>query len=199
MVAACAGLTCRLLHLAQAGAEAADDGWEAVALGRMYWRGGLESKAVDAYLRALAMVDGSGRRAASIAGNAASIAGSAASIAGSAASIAALRIDALRSLALLARRARCFEESASYWRRLLDASGCPPHIAREATQALAIHHEHRIRDFAAARAFALRSLDADPHPAWADAVRHRVARIQRKMEQASSLGLQLLADSNVES
>src|SRR5205807_4589491 len=59
-----AGLTGRLLHLAQTGAEAADDGWEAVALGRMYWRSGLEGRARDAYLRALAMVDGYGRHAA---------------------------------------------------------------------------------------------------------------------------------------
>src|SRR5205814_3335893 len=85
-----AGLTCRLLHLAQAGADAADDGWEAVALGWMYWRSGLESRAQDAYLRALAMVDGSGRGA-SIAGSAASIADGVASIAGSAASIAAIK------------------------------------------------------------------------------------------------------------
>ena len=71
------------------------------------------------------------------------------------------------------------------------------HVEWHLRQALAplLFHD---TDLAAARAFALRSLDAEAHPAWADAVRHRVARIQRKMEQASSLGLQLLADSSVD-
>ena len=44
------------------------------------------------------------------------------------------------------------------WQQLLEWPGCPPSVVREASEALAIHHEHRVRDLAAAKAFALRSL-----------------------------------------
>ena len=62
---------------------------------------------------------------------------------------------------------------------------CPAHLTREANQALAIHHEHRVRDLAVARMFALRSLagaDDTLHHGWKDAVRHRLARIEKKMD-----------------
>jgi hypothetical protein len=124
----------------------------------------------------------------SLAGSAASIAGSAASSAGSAASIAAIRIDALRALALTMRRGRQYDEAAGCWRQLLDVCGCPRHIAREATEALAIHHEQRARDLAAARAFALQSLETGI-PAWKQAAQHRLARIERKMATARAPGL----------
>jgi hypothetical protein len=58
---------------------------------------------------------------------------------------------------------------------------------REATEALAVHHEHRARDLPAAKAFALQSLSAvagvdPPRNRTHDlAVRHRLARIERKM------------------
>jgi hypothetical protein len=103
-----------------------------------------------------------------------------------------IRIDALRLLALTLRHARRFDEAAGCWRRLLDIPGCPGQIAREANEALAIHHEHRVRDLTGAQAFALRSLagvDDRRHPAWSQAVRHRLARIERKMKEPSSLKL----------
>src|SRR5438876_1238225 len=59
---------------------------------------------------------------------------------------------------------------------------------REATEALAIHHEHRVRDLKLAKTFALRILESGPRPAWSDAVRHRIARIDRKLK---TTGLQL--------
>ena len=62
-----------------------------------------------------------------------------------------IRIDALRALALTCRRARQHDEAAACWRELVEMRGCPPPIAREATEALAIHHEHRVRDLAAAK------------------------------------------------
>jgi hypothetical protein len=94
--------------------------------------------------------------------------------------MASIKIDALKSLALLCRRSRRFEEAAAYWRALLDLPSCPQRLAREANEALAVHHEHRARDLAAAKAFALQSFDAR-NPAWNQAVQHRVARIERKM------------------
>jgi hypothetical protein len=73
---------------------------------------------------------------------------------------------------------------------VLDTAACPRHVAREATSALAIHHEHRLRDLAAAKVFALRSLECGAHPASHAAVRHRLARIQRKIEQRSTVDAQ---------
>ena len=54
------------------------------------------------------------------------------------------------------------------WRELLDIRGCPPAIVREATEALAIHHEHRVRDLPAARrsrfSLEIRREDGQPGP-----------------------------------
>jgi len=100
------------------------------------------------------------------------------------------RIDALRSLALLHRRARRFEDAAASWQQLLAVPGCPPGVVREAGEALSIHHEHRVRDLTVAKAFALRSLDAvasndeGPRPQWTEALQHRVRRIEKKMNKS---------------
>ncbi len=79
------------------------------------------------------------------------------------------------------RRSRAYDQAAGCWRQILDIRACPRPIAREANAALAIHHEHRLRDLAAAKDFALRSLEHGTHQGWQDAVRHRVARLERKM------------------
>jgi hypothetical protein len=52
---------------------------------------------------------------------------------------------------------------------------------REASEALAIHHEHRSKDLEAARAFALRALDVDPDPRSEHGLQHRLERLKRKM------------------
>ena len=150
-----AALTARLFHLARSGPEAARDAREAIALGRVYARAGLDDRACDAFSHAL-------DRCRSPRG-----------------AFDPLRIDALRLLALARRRTRRHEEAASCWRALLEIRGCPPAIVREATEALAIHHEHRVRDLPAARLFALQSLEtcgrgatrldrSGPAPAHAD-------------------------------
>jgi hypothetical protein len=168
-----AGLTARLLHLVRMGVAEARDAREAFALGCVYARAGLEARAREAYERA----------------------------AGAAIDVT-IKLGALRALAIMARRARRYEEAAGFWRQLLDLPGCPPLMAREATEALAVHHEHRIRDLAAAKTFAVRlsSLDHRLRPAWTDAVRHRLARIERKLAsaqqaRASSTWLPLLPSS----
>lgn len=157
-----AGLTARLLDLVRKGPGAVQYAREALALGRVYARGGLHSRARESYQRAC--TEGS---------------------------MASIKSDALKSLALLCRRSRRYEDAASYWRDLLDLPGCPSHMAREASQALAVHHEHRARDLAAARAFALRSFDAHK-PTWNQAVQYRLARIERKINnsQRSSLNFE---------
>ncbi len=147
-----AALAARLLELVDAGPAETADAREAFALGGIYARSG-------ALARARAAFD----RAASLSGH------------------TSVRALALRSLALLERRERRFEVAAACWRRLLEVRACPPHLAREAAEALAIHAEHRARDLTAARSFALRSLDVSARRGWNDAVRHRLARLDRKL------------------
>jgi hypothetical protein len=92
-----------------------------------------------------------------------------------------VRTAALHALALIDRHARRYENAAVRWRALVDAPDCPALVRRAAAEALAIHHEHRVRDLPAARAFALKSLDSPGGPAWRDAVRRRLTRINRKL------------------
>lgn len=144
------GLTARLLHLLRVGPAAARDAQETLALGRLYARAGMETQALAAYDEAAGKASGR------------------------------CRVESLRALALALRRARRFDESAAAWGRLVATPGCPRDIAREGNEALAIHHEHRVRDLRMARAFALSSLD-ETRSGWNEAVRHRVSRIERKI------------------
>jgi uncharacterized protein YprB with RNaseH-like and TPR domain len=157
-----AGLAAQLLHMVEHGPEAARNAREAIALGRLYTRAGFEARADDAFRRALRLC-GPGP----------------------------VRTEALRALAVAARRRRHYEAAAERWRELLETPNCPRAAAREATEALAIHHEHRDRDLGAAKAFALKSLELEPPDSWqyparrraggGDALRHRLARIERKL------------------
>lgn len=166
-----AALTARLLHLFRLGPDAAHDAREALALGHRYMRAGFEDRARDAYERSIAM-----SRAPRGAFDGA-------------------KIDALRALALAWRRAKDHESASRCWHTLLEIRGCPPAIAREATEALAIHHEHRVHDLVSARSFALRTLEnrGDEQWAgarnWAQAVQHRLARLERKLSTARQPGL----------
>jgi tetratricopeptide (TPR) repeat protein len=149
---------------------------EALALARTYARAGLDARAKAAYERVIelsGLPSGFGPR-----------------------------LDALRALARTSRRSRRFDEAADYWQQILDIGACPEDRASEASEALAIHHEHRIRDLATAQAFALRSLKKDAHPTWNEAVHHRLARIQRKMKdlqfETSSLNFAEASDAGFE-
>jgi len=157
-----AALTARLLHLAQGGPDVARDGREVYALGTVYARAGLDARARECYARAVDMSPAPPG------------------------AFDPLRIDSLRALALAWRRARQYDQAAVHWRQLLDIRGCPAPIRREAAEALAIHHEHRVRDLAAAKAFALRSLEPEMPPSWTQAVKHRLARIERKLDGRKS-------------
>ena len=48
-------------------------------------------------------------------------------------------------------------------------------------EALAVHHEHRARDLEAARRFALQSLRLQATVARRDAIKYRLARLDRKL------------------
>ena len=62
---------------------------------------------------------------------------------------------------------------------------CPPRLAQEASEALAVHHEHRARDLAAARTFAVQALQFNVSRSRVQAVHHRLARIDRKLGDPS--------------
>jgi uncharacterized protein YprB with RNaseH-like and TPR domain len=163
-----AALTARALHLVRAGSRGARDPREALALGWIYARAGLDEPARDAYRRAAALAPSS-----------------------------AIHIEALRALALSARRAHSYDEAAGYWRQMLDVSGCPRHVAREASEALAIHQEHRVRDLVMARTFAQRSLEHGTTERSNQAIEHRLKRIQRKLEKSEFGSLTFAYTSDV--
>ncbi|MEQ1909425.1 MAG: ribonuclease H-like domain-containing protein [Vicinamibacterales bacterium] len=173
-----AGLTAHLLSLIANGAHSTSDARECLALGRVYERAGETPRAEVAF----------GRAAVLAAASAASGSRAPRRVASEWAWTAqGIRAEALRSLAVGARRGRQFNVAAEWWRQLLEVPGCPAQLRREATEALAIHHEHRDRDLTAAKMFALKSLESGTATAWGDAVRHRLARIERKMVSERSL------------
>ena len=145
-------LTARASQLLDDGPGAARTGREGLGLGRLYERGEQYDLACAAY-----------RRSADLAAD------------------ALTRVEALRCFAVLSRRLRRFGDAAAAWQRLVDLRGCPPRIIREATEALAIHHEHRVRDPHAAQRFALESLRLESTTSRQHAVRHRLARLERKL------------------
>jgi uncharacterized protein len=151
-----AGLAGRLLELLAGGPSTTRNAREALALGRMYRRSGMNSRAHEAFVRAVELTAGRWSD---------------------------VRAAALHELALSDRHARRYEDAAVRWQALVESPNCPALVRRAAAEALAIHHEHRVRDLPAARAFALKSLDSPGGPAWRDAVRRRLTRIDRKLER----------------
>ena len=144
-------LTARAAQLLEDGPSAAMAGREAFGLGRLYERAGLIDDALAAYRRA------------------------------SGAGAGTIRVEALRATAIMLRRLRRYEEAAGTWRDLLAAPECSLAYAREASEALAVHHEHRARDLEVARNFAAQSLSLQGTTARQQATRHRLARLDRKL------------------
>lgn len=89
--------------------------------------------------------------------------------------------EALRAYAMLCRRDRQYVDAATAWRRILALRRCPPQIAREAAEALAVHLEHRERDLGAARRYALQLLQCNISRSRVEAVQYRLARLDRKL------------------
>jgi uncharacterized protein len=146
-------LTARAVRLLEDGPESSRMAREALGLGQLYERAGLQRDARIAFIRAAALP----------------------------APDVITRAEALRALALICRRARDHEEAAAAWQAILDLRGCPEAIAREATEALAVHHEHRLRDPLSARSFALHSLRLPVTRARRESLEHRLARLNRKI------------------
>lgn len=153
-----AAVMARAMQLAQGGHVSCRDDAEALALGRVYERAGAIERAEGCYARAVES------------------------------SRPEVKGEALYRLGLRLRRERRFGEAASSWRALIELTE-PRGIRRVArladlrqfaTEALAIHHEHRERDLDGARELALFALQ-ESAGARADGMRHRLARIDRKI------------------
>jgi tetratricopeptide (TPR) repeat protein len=154
-------VTARAAQLLDDGAPAARTAREALGLGRLYERGGLFNDAWRCFTRAIDLDEDD----------------------------ATTRAEALRAHAVLARRMRRFADAAASWRRLLDVPGCPASLAREASEALAVHLEHRLRDYQMARGYAMQSLYSDTSAARKQTTLHRVARLDRKINARSMAAL----------
>jgi hypothetical protein len=149
---ALAMVTATAARLLHSGPEASRTAREAVGLGQSYQRSGRLDEARASF-----------RRGASLPGS------------------PSVQAEALRAYGLLCRRAGQFGQAAEAWQRILALPGCPVAIATDASDALAVHHEHRLRDFRTARQFAVRSLELAASGARRQAARHRVMRLDRKL------------------
>lgn len=94
--------------------------------------------------------------------------------------------EALYAHAVMLRRLRRYEAAAGAWQRLLEVEECPPRFEREAAEALAVHHEHRLRSLPSARRLAMRSLLLDMTRTRREAIEHRLARLDRKLARVES-------------
>ena len=152
-----AAVTARAARLAERGHEACTDNAEALALGRIYERAGLNGRAEACYRRAVTS------------------------------SNPFTRADALCRLGIRLRRDRRFADAASVWRELIEFTdsramrrGVLGDLRQVAIEAMAIHQEHRAKDLAGARELALAALE-ECDTRVEGSVRHRLARIDRKL------------------
>ncbi len=173
-----AAVMARGVELARSGYLACRDCSEALALGRIYERAALDDR--------LRSRDGVMDHAASCYRR------------GAESRAADIRAEALYRLALWHRRERRFTEAAAIWREVVDLT--EPRgvrrmlgmrgLRRFAAEALAVHHEHRDRDLDSARELALFALEeAEAGGRVADGVRHRLARLNRKIAEKTDAQL----------
>jgi tetratricopeptide (TPR) repeat protein len=175
-----AAVCAHAVELVEEGSARCRDAAEALALGKIYERAGCVDKAIAAYQHAEA--DPSAHLD--------------------------VVLEAIYRLGLRLRRDRRFAEAADCWRRLLEvprlrqgfggqgaaglrhAFGGQAHsqllgpLRQYAVEALAIHHEHRERDYEGAKELTLQLLDESDEASIlrkSDATRHRLARLEKKI------------------
>jgi uncharacterized protein YprB with RNaseH-like and TPR domain len=161
-----AAVTSRALRLAGGGEPACRDGIEALAVGRVLERGGALERAEACYRRA------------------------------SESQCLETRAESFYRLGLRSRRSGRFEEAAGWWCQLValtDSVRRRDHaldsLREFAIEALAIHQEHRTRDLHAARELALFALEENSSSRRADGMRHRLARLDRKLARKQNAQL----------
>jgi tetratricopeptide (TPR) repeat protein len=102
-----------------------------------------------------------------------------------------VRAEALYRLGLRLRRDRRYEDAADVWRRVLEVAGSRggrstllPELRRFAARQLAIHHEHRERDYEGARELTLQLLEESERE-QVDANRKRLDRLEKKIARTT--------------
>ncbi len=149
-----AAVLARAIVLITRGPSAAITAQEAYGLARVYERGGANENAEASLLRTIEFAKRVGAEP-------------------------EVHGEALRRLAWVRRRDRRPHEAAEAWNELAVLPRCAAALRREAKEALAIHHEHRLKDLRAARQHALDLLaDGVANPAR---VQHRLDRLERKL------------------
>jgi uncharacterized protein YprB with RNaseH-like and TPR domain len=158
-VVSLAAVMARALYLWKEGPDACETGGEQLGLARLYERTHDLDRAAEAYTRAAA------------------------------AEAPEIAAEACSRLAVLFRRQARYEEAAAAWQGVLACSAQASRpltvLERRATEALAIHHEHRARDLDRARRFAeaFRAHAIGPMAWEAD---HRLNRLDRKLRNAKA-------------
>jgi len=149
------------VQLVEEGQAACRDAAEALSLGKVYERAGSIERALGCYERAAA----------------------------DASACIDVTAEALYRLGVRLRRDRRYADAAKCWRRILElktrrATQLLAPLRQYAVEALAIHHEHRERDYEGAKELTLQLLEEaaeDYVRPRADATRHRLARLERKI------------------
>jgi uncharacterized protein YprB with RNaseH-like and TPR domain len=150
-----AAVAAHAVELVEHGSGHCRDAAEALALGKVYERAGATTRALACYEHAAADRDAP------------------VDVCG----------EALYRQGIRLRRDRRFVEAAESWRRILELKGRGHVVAtlrQFAVEALAIHHEHREKDYEGARELALTLLDDETFEKR-ERVRHRLARLDRKI------------------
>jgi uncharacterized protein YprB with RNaseH-like and TPR domain len=99
-----------------------------------------------------------------------------------------LRAETLAGLARLLRSQRRYDEAAAHWTEITTLAAARTGLRQEATEALAVHFEHRRRDLERAHAWAERARRADVTRTGATRLDRRLDRLRRKLSGASPGG-----------
>ena len=91
------------------------------------------------------------------------------------------RAEALYRVAVARRRERRYVEAAHVWQQVLDLTGVPHRFEQEALRALAIHHEHRVKDAERALMFARRAYKKERTAVRRREGHTRVRRLERRL------------------
>lgn len=141
------------LRIAEHGPDMCRDDHELVALGRLYERARQADRAREAFDRASQSAD------------------------------RYVRAQAFSRLGVMHKRDGRHDDAAAAWKGVLEAAGGRRslfRLERAATEALAIHHEHRAQDFGEAKRYA-ESMKAQSSGRAANDAAHRLARLERKL------------------
>ena len=161
------GLACELVDAG--GPPTARDARQCLGLGRVYERGGRPGDAHACYERVAESATG-GRP-------------------GHPGDLDVLA-EALYRVASARRRQRRHADAAELWHRLLELGRTPGRFEREALRALAVHHEHRLKDARRALTFARRAYTAERTASRRLDVQKRLTRLERRLaaEPAGAAG-----------